>query len=474
MTAWQFIFVLSFLISFSVPLDAWADQSEIRLLFTGDVLLSRNVEKELDRRGTSPWTELSNLFGQADLVVGNLEGAVGKPSDCYPSAMTAPCFSISERFMKLLAPAGFKALSIENNHNHDLGAKGRTETIQVLQGLDLVPLTYEASPRFFRFHEVTIGVMALNLVTGRDGNCQSIPSIELRRKLQLARSLAHLVIVYVHWGSELLDWPNKSQREAAKWFVRHGADLIIGHHPHVVQAPEMIEGKPVFFSLGNHLFDQKYPATKEGLIADCRIRGGAFQCGAIGTRTVRNSFSPEVAEVMQCDLQPVQLRDGMQISGIALRPNTTGQGEGDEIRLEGLRNGKKLWQTRPNRLAGISVARLDGKNEFLFTLEWHHSPIDDEIGLRPYVYSVTEQGLVPRWRGSALAWPLLDARILRDDDSVLCGLHRGDSFIDLQPDSKHTRVAAYQWNGFGFSGISDPAMTAKCRQCFDMGDRNKE
>jgi poly-gamma-glutamate synthesis protein (capsule biosynthesis protein) len=75
--------------------------------------------------------------------------------------------------------------------------------------------------------------------------------------MRLARSLAELVVVYIHWGSELLDWPNTGQREAAGWLIQNGADVIVGHHPHVVQTPECVRGRPVFFSLGNHVFDQR-------------------------------------------------------------------------------------------------------------------------------------------------------------------------------------------------------------------------
>jgi hypothetical protein len=459
-----FLILVSWLSSFTC---ASAEQREIRLLFTGDILLSRNVELELEKRKRSPWTSLGKLFGHANLVVGNLEGAVGAREDCLPSSPKAPCFSISEASIRLLASAGFKALSIENNHNHDLGEQGRAATMKALQACELVPLSFESSPRFIQLRDVTICMIAVNLVPGRDGGYQSIPSAELRQKLRLARSLANLVVVNVHWGSELLDWPNKSQREGAEWLIRHGADLIIGHHPHVVQAPEMIAGKPVFFSLGNHLFDQKYLATKEGLIADCRIGQSALRCQGLTTHTAKNSFFPELVEGRQHDLQPVRLPDSIQVSGMLLRPVTAKGSEKGEVSLEAINNGKRLWQTRPIRLAAIAASRLDGKNEFLFTLEWHYSPIDCEIGLRPYVYSVAPQGLVARWRGSALAWPLLDAMLLPDDETILCGLHRGDSFIDLRPDSNRVRVAAYRWNGFGFSGVDDPVVMEKCRQCFE-------
>jgi hypothetical protein len=230
----------------------------------------------------------------------------------------------------------------------------------------------------------------------------------------------------------------------------------------------MVAGKPVFFSLGNHLFDQKYSATKEGLMADCRISQGLLRCSGIATHTARNSFFPEAGRPEQHGLQPVRLGKSLQVSGVALRPVVAPENENGEIRLEGVRRGKRLWQSRPIRPVAIASARLDGKNEYLFALERHYSGIDREIGLRPYVYSVTPEGLVARWRGSALAWPLLDAVVLPQDETVLCAMHRGDSFVSLQPDSKQVRVAAYRWNGFGFSGTDDEELTGMCRRCLEI------
>jgi poly-gamma-glutamate synthesis protein (capsule biosynthesis protein) len=82
------------------------------------------------------------------------------------------------------------------------------------------------------------------------------------------------------------------------------------------------------------------------------------------------------------------------------------------------------------------------------------------------VYEVGPHGFIARWRGSALAWPLLDARLLPGQGGVLCALHRRDSFLMLTPDSKGTRVAAYRWNGFGFDGIADKGVVSGCRALF--------
>lgn len=289
----------------------------------------------------------------------------------------------------------------------------------------------------------------------------------------MAKTLANLVVVTVHWGSEFLDWPNRNQREATKWLVDHGAHLIIGHHPHVVQSPEMIQGSPVFFSLGNHLFDQKYPATKEGMIADCQVSNGILQCETIATHAKQSSFFPQTEAGVEHRLHPVELGISIRVSGILLLPVTGGASETGEISLVGVSQGRLLRQTRPVRLAAITRARLDGHHEYLLALEWHYSSIDSEVGLRPYVCRVTREGLVAQWRGSALAWPLLDAIVLPDNETILCALHRGDSFINLQLTMKEARVAAYRWNGFRFSGVDDPKLTLECRKCWGIEDADQ-
>jgi poly-gamma-glutamate synthesis protein (capsule biosynthesis protein) len=282
-----------------------------------------------------------------------------------------------------------------------------------------------------------------------------------------------VVIVSIHWGTELLDWPSAEQRRQAEWLVQHGADVIFGHHPHVVQAPECILGKPVFFSLGNHVFDQKYPETKQGLIAECRISGAHLKCGGWDTHTPASSFFPELvgrdknADATLASCSPA-LSPDLSVAGFSLRPqpesvSTPAHG----IILTGWKRDRMEWLTRRQDVVSLETGQLAGPESppLLFSLEHHYSPIDNEVGLRPYVYAVAPHGLVARWRGSALAWPLLDARIMAKN-GLLCALHRGDSFIAPQPSTKQTRVAVYQWNGFGFRGIDDPKITRACAALF--------
>jgi poly-gamma-glutamate synthesis protein (capsule biosynthesis protein) len=430
-----------------------------RLLFTGDIMMSRLVRMEMERRKTSPWTGFADLFRGANLVGGNLEGALGDPAKC--ASGNKLCFAIPDSAAELMRQAGFSVVTAENNHSGDLGQAGRRETRSAFQQSGLLALDFDSSPQFVRFDDVTIALIAVTTIRATDGRVQRIPSVDLLQKLRLARQLANLVVVSVHWGNELQDWPTEGQRQQARWLVEHGADLIVGHHPHVVQGPECVEGRPVFFSLGNHLFDQKYAETKDGLIADCRIHGGRLLCGGLRTHTDETSAFPALAgrsapaDQALAGCSP-QLRPGAEIEGVTIRPEPwTPDQPPDGIILDGYKAGRLQWQSRRQALISLQVVTAMVAEPLLLSLERHPSSIDDEAGLRPYVYALGPQGFIARWRGSALAWPLVDA--VETENGVLCALHRGDSFLVTDPATKATRIAAYRWNGFGFTGIEAPS-----------------
>src|SRR5262245_42508177 len=186
-----------------------------RLLFTGDILLSRNVEVELQHRGGSPWNHLHELFYGADWVGGNFEGAVGTASQCVSGK--GPCFAVLESEVELLKNAGFQALTVENNHAGDLGAEGRKQTLQALQQAGLLPIDFENSPRFIDLGDLRIAFIAVTTIPAADGQVQQVPSAELLEKLLLARRRANFVVVSIHWGNELIPWPSEAQRTQAAW-----------------------------------------------------------------------------------------------------------------------------------------------------------------------------------------------------------------------------------------------------------------
>lgn len=468
---------LAILVIATVGLAGAADDREYRLLFTGDILLSRNVAREYASTHRSPWDEsCRRLFHSADWVAGNLEGAVGLPEECLAgsAASERPCFAVPAEMTPILRAAGFSAVSLANNHGGDLGKSGRGRSLATLRTAGIEPLTFDSSPHFLEFGEVVVGIVAVSLIKGIDGAGNRIPDESLIQKLRLAPALADFVVVSIHWGHELQDWASPEQIDQAAWLIDHGADLIIGHHPHVIQPPLCIRGRPVFFSLGNHLFDQKYAITKQGLIADCRISNGTMRCRGLRTETARGSVSPAIIEGsdnaangwLEC---MIPSRQPISINAVRLVPRATATDSTiASFSIRGVRDGRILFQTTSNEIASLEPARFDAADSrvSLFALERHYSPIDGEFGLRPYVYEVTDRGLQARWRGSSLAWPLIDAVILPGRPDLLCALHRGDNLVMLQPDTPQRKTMLYRWNGFGFEGADKPGDECRCREYY--------
>jgi Bacterial capsule synthesis protein PGA_cap len=208
----------------------------VRLLFTGDILLSREVASELEHRRVSPWSRFTHLFHNVQWVSGNLEGAFGSPSDCIEFAR--PCFASLDSLVEFLKLAGFDGLALENNRAGDLGSAGREHTRNLLKQESLVPVEFENSPQFVRVGDANIALISATLIPAADGRVQRIPSPEVSQKLRIAREAADLVVVSIHWGVEYQRLPGAEQRAQARWLIRQGADLIVGHHP---LAPQMVQ-----------------------------------------------------------------------------------------------------------------------------------------------------------------------------------------------------------------------------------------
>ncbi len=448
------------------------DSTTIRILFTGDILLSRNVRREIETTGRSPWDSLSAFFHTADAVLGNFEGAVGRATDCLPGPADL-CFAVPESLLSVLSGSGFTGFSLANNHSHDLGATGLERTAAALRTRGFLAATSEGSPWFRSIRGRRFAILALDLVPGRDGLSDTVPSPAIARALRTARAFSDYVIVFAHWGRELRDWPDPSQTAAARWMARRGADLIIGCHSHVIQSPDSQVGIPVFYSLGNHVFDQKYPESKRGLIADCKFNAEGVHCGQVFTHAIPGSFNPILAgrSGFPSSTHPVPDRPRQSASTLGSPADSIGlflenAPDGSGSRFTVTMPGDRAWRGPFRHRLAAQCFRDSAGSPLLFSLESHFSPLDGTVSIRPYVYALGPAGLYAKWRGSGLAWPLLDAGFAEGDEHTLCALHRGDSFVAPDPANAATRIAAYQWNGFGFSLTKDAEAGARCADFF--------
>jgi len=212
-----------------------------------------------------PYQGLSfQTLAQSPAVVGNFESSI--PQEHQTTPTRGMRFSVSAAYIPQLALSGFTHFSLANNHTLDFGMTDFKNTQTILEKNRLStfgqPKQFDTDAvEFIQLEDTVVAVIAAYTL-------QKIPTYtELKTVFDYASARSDFQLVYVHWGTEYVPLHSARQREAAERFVDAGADVVIGNHPHVVQDIELIAGVPVFYSLGNFIFDQYDDvSTQEGLL----------------------------------------------------------------------------------------------------------------------------------------------------------------------------------------------------------------
>ncbi len=256
------------------------ESEEVSLVAVGDISYSRGVERTVKEQKdiNYPFLKIQDYLNSANLVFGNLETPITQGAEIPDFEMI---FRSNPGTEQALKQAGFSVLSLANNHTPNFGEKGLKDTFNYLAeaGIKYVGAgnnEQEANqPVYIEKSEIKFAFLAYNDIDivpasyEASDNCAGTAFMridKMRGVVKEAKQKADFVIVSMHAGIEYTDKPNDSQVNFAHAAIDAGADLIIGHHPHVVQALEKYKGKYIFYSLGNFVFDQpQSQETKEGL-----------------------------------------------------------------------------------------------------------------------------------------------------------------------------------------------------------------
>ncbi len=232
--------------------------SDLTVLAFGDMMLGRAVRSFMNKNGNDYVFEKivgedNGFFSGYDVVFANLEGPInGKGT----SGGTSMVFSFNEDIAPLLKGYHFNVLSITNNHALDQGWNARNLTIEALEkeGIGWCGHPTEADPSsvyYGDFDGKKVAFICFQDVTSR---LDDEAAVEL---IKSVRPNVDYLIVSSHWGYEYKHKPDyETQIKPGHAFIDAGADFVIGHHPHVVQSFEVYNGKFIFYSLGNFIFDQ--------------------------------------------------------------------------------------------------------------------------------------------------------------------------------------------------------------------------
>jgi poly-gamma-glutamate capsule biosynthesis protein CapA/YwtB (metallophosphatase superfamily) len=223
----------------------------VTLAFLGDVMLGRGIAAA----GASPAEVMGSLtprLASADLVLANLESPL---TDAPVESASDYVLCAPPGQVQVLVAAGVDVVSLANNHSRDCGEQGLDDTRASLSAADIQALGPEPSVTFLDVRSVRLALIALDDVS------RPAPLAAATKAIVSARASGALVVVSLHWGAEYQSVPSQRQRAVADMLIRSGADIVWGHHPHVLQAAEREEcdrpgGCLVLYSLGNAVFDQ--------------------------------------------------------------------------------------------------------------------------------------------------------------------------------------------------------------------------
>ena len=233
---------------------------------------------------------VKSIFSQDDLTIANFEGTLTE-SDAREDKTFA--FKGPASFTSILTDGSVEAVNTANNHSHDYGDQSYEDTMTALDAAGIVHFGYDETA-VMDVKGIKVGMVGIYELKDH-----------LEREQQLKDNIAkvkadgaQLIVVIFHWGNETETVPDSNQTTLGRLAIDEGADLVCGHHPHVLQGIETYKGKNIVYSLGNFCFggnsspsdmdtmiyQQTFTITSEGVQADnvtnvipCSISSAAYE-----------------------------------------------------------------------------------------------------------------------------------------------------------------------------------------------------
>ena len=202
---------------------------------------------------------VKSVFEADDLTIVNMEGTLTE-SDSRQDKTFA--FKGPGEFTQILTSGSVETANLANNHSHDYGDQSYTDTINYMEEAGITTFGYDRTA-VVDVNGVKVGLVGTYELA--DGMGCEAGMIENIKKVESEG--AQVVIVSLHWGMEKENYPNDNQKSLAHSAIDNGADLVLGHHPHVLQGIEKYKGKNIVYSLGNFCFGgNSNPSDKDTMI----------------------------------------------------------------------------------------------------------------------------------------------------------------------------------------------------------------
>lgn len=272
---------------------------ELTISLVGDVLLAARVGKYIESHGPDyPWEEVRPILAASDLVLGNLECAVATGGE--PMENKQYTFRADPVALEGAVRAGVDVFTLANNHVLDFGRQAMMETVANLDRYGIKHTGAGSSreeatkPVIIEQNGVLVGVLSYTMIfpegwwvagSANPGIASGHDMNGMMADVQALREQVDFLVVSIHWGVELADYPQTKEETLAHKLVDAGADLVFGHHPHVLQGLEYYNHGLIAYSAGNFIFTTpRYDLARQGIILQVRVgREGLLEAAAVPT-----------------------------------------------------------------------------------------------------------------------------------------------------------------------------------------------
>lgn len=284
-----------------------SDEDAVTILAVGDVYIGGSAEFYLKKNGYSyPFRETENIIRNSDIALANLEAPLTESVNVLMEKKfvlkTAPAAA------NAIKTAGFDVVTLANNHIMDYGADGLKDTIDLLDKAGIKhtgagqDLKEARTPAILNIKGTRVAFLAYSNVFPEEfyatensaGTAQGLYE-HIKSDIKNISKHLDILVVSFHWSEELARHPKEYQIRLAHLAIDNGADLVVGHHPHVIQGVERYKDGIVFYSLGNFAFGS-FGQTPEGIMAIVKLSKGRIISAEIIPLNVNNKevfFQPK-------------------------------------------------------------------------------------------------------------------------------------------------------------------------------------
>lgn len=236
---------------------------EILLSFTGDCILGTDENFYYDTSFNAYYENygsayffqnVKDVFEKDDLTIINMEGTL---TDLTTRKDKQFAFKGDTEYVKVLTNGSVEAANMANNHTYDYGEESFKDTVNILEK-NKIRTFGDDETVIIPVKGVNVGIFGIYEL---DDHEERIPQVK-SDIAKLKKDGADIIVAVFHWGNELEQVPDDNQVMLAHLAIDEGADVVVGHHPHVLQGIDTYKGKTIAYSLGNFCFGGNYHPTE--------------------------------------------------------------------------------------------------------------------------------------------------------------------------------------------------------------------